>query len=394
MTLLDKNHNNAILLAGILSLIVGVGVARFVFTSLLPAMLEDSLSVSFAGILASTNYVGYLSGSIFAIFIKDLNAKVRYFKIGLVLCVLSTLVLGITENSLLWLISRVVAGFGAAMALVVGSAVVMTKLKMQSKTKAMGIHFSGIGFSILVSDLIMRAVFAAGGNWQDAWIVLALFAIPASLYSAYILSIDKAQQVVVKQHKFDVSLFSGFVILLIAAYFTEGVGMVVQGTFLPDIINSLPGLERYGGWVWTLVGVAGIPSCILWMRLAHRYGSVNIIIIAMSIQLIGILIPTFSTNIALNLLGGVFYGGTFVGLVALFMNLGGKIAGSNPVLLMGALTTAYGVGQVLGPLYSVKLIDIFSSYNAALYATAVIVASGVVLLLFAKTLMSKSQNQL
>ena len=62
------------------------------------------------------------------------------------------------------------------------------------------------------------------------------------------------------------------------AYFTEGVGFVVQGTFLPDIINNLPGLEGYGNLTWTLVGLAGIPSCIIWMRLAHKYGSVNIII--------------------------------------------------------------------------------------------------------------------
>ena len=71
---LDRNDNAAILLAGILALIVGVGVARFVFTSLLPPMLEDYLDVTFAGILASVNYVGYLAGSIFAVFIKSLNA--------------------------------------------------------------------------------------------------------------------------------------------------------------------------------------------------------------------------------------------------------------------------------------------------------------------------------
>ena len=104
------------------------------------------------------------------------------------------------------------------------------------------------------------------------------------------------------------------------------------------------------GLSWLLVGLAGIPSSIIWMRLAHKYGSVNIIIIAMSLQIVGILIPTFSTNMYLNLFSGILYGATFVGLVALFMNLGGKLAASNPVMLMGALTTAYGIGQVTVPL--------------------------------------------
>ena len=96
-------------------------------------------------------------------------------------------------------------------------------------------------------------------------------------------------------------------IVLIIAYFTEGVGFVVQATFLPDIINNLKGLEGYGSLTWTLVGVAGIPSCIIWMLLAHRFGSSNIIIIALLLQAVGILIPAFSSNIYLNLLSGVLW---------------------------------------------------------------------------------------
>ncbi|MDD2639755.1 MAG: YbfB/YjiJ family MFS transporter, partial [Arcobacteraceae bacterium] len=168
INLLNKDSNAAIILAGILALIIGVGVARFVFTSLLPAMLEDYLTVSFAGILASVNYMGYLAGSIFAVFIKDIYTKVKFFRLGMVLSVVTTLVLATTHNETLWIISRIIAGFGAAMALVVGSAIVMSKLKFESKTKAMGIHFSGIGFSILVSDLIVRGVFSFEGSWENA----------------------------------------------------------------------------------------------------------------------------------------------------------------------------------------------------------------------------------
>ncbi|MFW2608773.1 YbfB/YjiJ family MFS transporter, partial [Aliarcobacter butzleri] len=76
-------------------------------------------------------------------------------------------------------------------------------------------------------------------------------------------------------------------------YFTEGVGFVVLATFLPDIVNTLPGLEGYGSLTWSLVGLAGIPSCIIWMRFAHNYGRINMIIIALHLQAIGILIPAF-----------------------------------------------------------------------------------------------------
>lgn len=389
--LLNRNDNAAIILAGILALIVGVGVARFVFTSLLPSMLTERLDITFAGVLASVNFAGYLAGSIFAVFIKDINAKVKYFRMGMVICLVTTLILGTTTNDTLWLVSRVFAGFGAAMALVVGSAIVMSKLKMESKTKAMGIHFSGIGFSVLVTDLIARIVFAFEGSWQTAWIVLTGFGLIASVYSVYILCFDEVQKSSSVSHPFDKSLFSPFVIILIIAYFTEGVGFVVQGTFLPDIINSLDGLEGYGGYTWTLVGLAGIPSCIIWMNLAHKYGSVNIIMIAMFLQVIGILVSALTTNVVLNLISGVLYGGTFVGLVALFMSLGGRLAGNNPVILMGALTTSYGIGQVSAPLYSVALIETFGNYDYALYLTAFIVSSGIVLLFLTKIFKLKGE---
>ena len=382
--LLDRNDNLAILIAGIFAIIVGVGVARFAFTSLIPSMLENYLDITFAGILASLNFAGYLSGSILSVFIKDMNQKVLLFRIGLALAVLTTFVLAFSTNNNYWIIARIIGGFAGAMALVVGSAIVMTKLQMENKTKAMGIHFSGIGFSILVTDLINRYVLSVSGSWAISWQVLAIFGAVLSVYSIYILSFDRKINQNPVKHKFDTSIFSIFVILLIMAYFTEGVGFVVQGTFLPDIVNNLPGLQGYGNITWTLVGLAGIPSCIIWMRLAFKYGSVNIIIIALLIQTIGILIPTFTNNIYLNLLSGVFYGGTFIGLVALFMNLGGQLAKNNPVVLMGALTTSYGVGQVIAPLYSVYLIERFGNYDYALYLTAFIVFGGVLLLLFAK----------
>ncbi|MEY3090969.1 MAG: hypothetical protein RL113_1285 [Pseudomonadota bacterium] len=381
--LLDKNNNTAILLAGIIAIVIGVGVARFAFTSLLPAMLTDQLTRVDAGFLAAINFSGYFAGAIFTIFLKDINTKVKYFRLGIVLSIVTTLVLGTTTDLFWWSVSRVFAGFGSAMVLIVGGAIVMVKLNMESKTRAMGIHFSGIGFSIVITELVTLLVLQEHA-WKEAWLALSLLGLVLSFYTIYILSFDAAIKQSSVKHPFSKSIFSTYVILLVLAYFTEGVGFVVQGTFLPDIINSLEGLEGYGNLGWLVVGAAGIPSSIIWMRLAHAYGSVNVIIVAMGLQIVGILIPAVSAEIFPNLLSGAIYGSTFIGLVALFLNLGGQLAGKNPVVLMGSMTAAYGIGQITAPLYSVALIEHFGNYDAALYLTAGIVALGVVFLLVAK----------
>ena len=354
-------------------------------------MLEDFLSVTDAGLMASFNYAGYLSGAVFSIFLQDINAKVRYFRIGMILSILTTIILATTTNEYLWFISRIIAGFGSAFVLIVGGALVMIKLDYEDKTKAMGIHFSGIGIAITATELISRYILM-DAKWSDAWMGLSIFGAVISVYVIYILSFDKDIKKEAPKYKVSKDMFTPYVILLIMAYFTAGVGFVVQATFLPDIVNSLEGLNGYGSLTWLMVGVAGIPSAIFWMRLAHRFGSVDIIIVTFILQIIGILIPAFSSNIYMNLLSGALYGSTFIAHVALFMHYGGKLAGKNPVIFMGSMTAAYGIGQVSAPLYSVALIEKYGSYDMSLYVTAFIVSFGIWFLLYAKRLKSDYKN--
>lgn len=382
--LLNKDSNHVIIIAGIMSIFIGVGVARFSFTSLLPLMLNDILTIKFAGFLASINYIGYLSGAICAIFIKDIYTKIKFFRVGLFLSIISTIILGLTTNEYLWILSRLIAGFATAMILVVCSSIVMIKLNGEDKTKIMGIYFSGIGIAITTTHLFLTYINKSENLWQFSWVALSIIAMVICIYPLYILSIENKIDTHIIKHKIDKKIFSPFIIILTIVYFCEGIGFVVQATFLPDIINKVEGLEGYGNLTWLFVGIVGIPSSIIWMKLAYKYGSVNMIISALIIQIIGILIPTITNNLYLNILSGALYGGTFIGLSALFMNLVGKLSGKNPVFLMGTITSAYSLGMIIAPLYCVALYEKFNSYEFSLYITALIVLVGVLLLIYAK----------
>jgi len=100
-----------VLSAGIFSLILVLGVARFAYTPLLPLMQQQAgLGVAAAGWLAAINYAGYLSGALIASRISSLVLKDRLYRIGMVLAIVSTLVMGLSTNVVVWALSALCGG--------------------------------------------------------------------------------------------------------------------------------------------------------------------------------------------------------------------------------------------------------------------------------------------
>jgi MFS family permease len=168
--------------------------------------------------------------------------------------------------------------------------------------------------------------------------------------------------------------------LIIAAYFCGGFGYVISATFIVAVLEKLPLLSGWGSWVWVVVGLAAAPSTFLWDRIASRMGQIPALMLAYALQVISVLLPVITTEPSLNILSGILYGNTFVGIVSLALSLIGRHFPNNPAKAMARLTLSYGLAQIIAPAMAGYIAELTGSYNGALVITAVVLVIGIILL--------------
>jgi len=376
-----------VLSAGVLSLILMLGIARFAYTPLLPIMQQQAgLGLSEAGWLAAINYVGYLSGAIIASLISNLILKDRLYRIGLIIAVLTTIGMGLTTNIWLWSILRFFAGLSSAAGLLLGSGLILNWLIRHGHRSELGIHFSGIGWGIAFCAIVVELL-SHHFDWSQQWILLSLMGIllliPAWLW---LPAPDTSSVTRSGEEMIDNPPSRTFMQIFMAAYFCAGVGYVISATFIVAIVNQLPGLEGKGSWTFMVLGLAAAPACIIWDFIARRYGNLNALISACLLQIVGILLPIIEPNLAMAMLGSILFGGTFIGIVSLVLTMAGRYYPTRPAKMMGKMTITYGIAQIIAPLITGMLAEGSGGYSDGLYMAAAMMMVGTILMMKLKTL--------
>jgi predicted MFS family arabinose efflux permease len=374
-----------VLSAGIFSLILVLGVARFAYTPLLPLMQQQAgLGVAAAGWLAAINYAGYLSGALIASRISSLVLKDRLYRIGMVLAIVSTLVMGLSTNVVVWALSRYVAGLTSAAGMLLGTGLIMNWLIRHNHRSELGIHFAGIGLGIAgCAGAVM--LFTPWLDWREQWFAFTalgcLLLVPAL---RWLPPPDSSGLTTSGQKMQDQPPSSLYLRVFMAAYFCAGFGYVVSVTFIVAIVNQLPGLAGWGNLVFLAIGIGAAPACINWDLIARRTGDLNALILAALLQIVGILLPVMVPGLWAAMLGALLFGGTFIGMVSLVLSMAGRYYPGMPAKMMGKMTLSYGVAQIIGPAVTGQIGARLGSYNAGLYVAAGIMALGAALLMLLK----------
>ena len=371
-------------LACMVTLAVAMGLGRFAFTPMLPIMLgEGKLELAGGGVLASLNYLGYFLGAVScaAIGIKA-SSMVRG---GLAATAALLIGMGLLHSFAGWGILRAAAGVMSAWVFVFASGWGLRRLAETNSPTLAGVIYTGPGIGIAMTGLLGGAL----GRWgsEVGWIGLGLLAVVliAIIWRVF----DDGEVAQGGGAKAPATASSSATasgadrsdaIWLVALYGLAGFGYIITATFLPVIARqALPG-SNWPDLFWPLFGICVSIGAFLATRLPTHWDNRLLLAACYLLQACGILIGIVSPSVTGFALGSILLGMPFTAIPLFAMRDARRLRGDHARSLMGMLTAAYGVGQIIGPPLATRLVRSSGSFTSSLSVAALALLAGAILL--------------
>jgi predicted MFS family arabinose efflux permease len=372
----------AIALGGLLALAVAMGIGRFAFTPLLPIMQADmGLTVEAGGWLASANYAGYLIGALAATRLHVTPLRAIFG--GLLAIAVTTLAMGFTHNFVEWIVWRTASGIASAFVLVHISAWALQRLAMLQRPSLGGVVFAGVGIGVAGAGLICLAFVSIGTTSAQLWLILGAVSAVALLAILPLLRAG-GRAVQVKEENAGAQTRISFTRdewRLILCYSAFGFGYIIPATFLPVMARQVIADPALFGWAWPLFGTAGTIATLLSARASRPEQARPVWAVSHIVMAIGCAVAALVSSFGAVMIAALCVGGTFMVITLFAVQEARTVAGAHARPLIGAMTAAFALGQIVGPLLVRGSAGAESHFDGPLLSAAIILlVSGVVLL--------------
>ncbi|MEP6564668.1 MAG: YbfB/YjiJ family MFS transporter [Mesorhizobium sp.] len=364
--------------AGMVAMAAAMGIGRFVYTPILPGMMEElGLSPADAGWIASANYLGYLVGALAAAGGWAQGRERLLMLVGLGASTVLLALMGLTEAMPVFLVVRFLAGLASAFVMVFLASIVFSHLASVNRSDLQALHFGGVGLGIALSSALMAILVTDHAGWTAGWFGSA--AISAIGFVVAALLIDSGPVVNGGPAREPALPKDRALIKVIVAYGLFGFGYVVTATFLVAIVRQGGGSRVFEAAVWMVTGLAGFPSVWLWQKIAGRIGLYAAYALGCLVEAVGVTASVATGGYIGPLLGGLLLGVTFIAVTALGLQTARLLAPQAPRRIFALMTAAFGLGQIVGPIAAGLLAQASGGYFlASIVAAAVLLVSGAI----------------
>ena len=357
---------------------VALGLARFAYALLLPAMRADlGWSFATAGSMSTANAAGYLAGALAAAPVGKRLGDKRVFAVSLLLTAVAVGASGLTANFPVLTALRVASGFTGALAFVSGAGLTSAAAMGGSKSRAptlLGVYFSGAGIGITASALAVPSLLGTIG-WRGGWLVLGAISLAATVFGWRALRhVPEPSYVPAGTARERWS--PRFMTRKLLAYGLFGAGYIAYATFIIAYLRSDAGFSSAAiTRFWSIFGLASVAAAFVWGpilgRLKGGWGAAA----TLSVVTIGTAVPLLWSASAGAYLSAILFGGSFLAVLAAVTSFARRAVAPHALTAaIATLTVALGVGQCIGPVLSGALSDGPSGLRAGLWLSVGILA--------------------
>ncbi len=364
-------------LAGMIGMAAAMGIGRFVYTPILPGMMEAlHLSVADAGLIASANFLGYLAGAFLAAGGWAHGRERTVMLGGLAASTALAAAMGMTDQLVPFLLIRFLAGVASAFVLVFLTAIAFSRLVAAGRADLQALHFGGVGFGIAASSLMMILLVGRHADWRVGWFWSGALSAVALVVVA--LLVDRGPRGGGEAMREPRLPKNPALARMILSYGLFGFGYVVTATFLVAIVRAGGAGRVFEAAVWMVAGLVAFPSVWLWQAVASRVGLYGAYAAGCLVEAVGVVASVAVVGATGPLVAGVLLGGTFIAITAVGLQAGRLLAPDAPRRVVALMTASFGVGQIVGPIVAGFLAQWSGNFVLpSLLAALVLVASGI-----------------
>ncbi|MBT4498522.1 MAG: MFS transporter [Gemmatimonadetes bacterium] len=384
-----------ILAAGTLVVFGSLGLARFGYTMVLPAMQSGlGLDNAHAGGLATANLVGYLALSVIGGALASRYGPRAVITVGLALVGVSMLLTGLAQNFAQAAAWRAVTGIGSGASNVPVMGLLAAWFSRRRRGLAAGVAVTGSSFALIILGPLVPRLLALYGEdgWRTYWFI----------FGGVILGLAVLSLVVLRNRPADVgilplgataeemgdesrgsglnwsSVYRSWTIWHVGLiYVAFGFSYIIYVTFFTKYLIAEGGYtQASAGRLFMIMGWFSLLCGLLWGSVSDAIGRKGALIIVYLIHAAAFSLFALWPSEPGFTISAILFGLSAWSIPAIMAATCGDLLGPRLAPAgLGFITLFFGIGQAAAPSVAGLLADAFQSF-----APALLLASGVALL--------------
>ena len=338
---------------------VSLGITRFAYGLLLPAMRTDlGWSYTLAGAMNTANALGYFIGALLTPRLLRSRGPGELLWGGALLATAFMALSGFFTDATALLVQRLLAGVASALVFVAGG-LLAARLGARYPRHSgllLGMYYGGTGLGIVASAVLVPWLlerFAAQSHgWQWSWWALALACAggtavlvwPARVMARWALPAAGAATAGPQQFHWADFRYG------LVGYTLFGVGYIGYMTFVVALLRSQGTSAAAVTLFYALLGVAVCASSRIWAGLLDRHRNGRPLATLNALLGVATILPALTQWWSVVLASGLLFGAVFLSVVASTTAL---VRHNLPPVAwaagISAFTTVFAAGQIVGP---------------------------------------------